>query len=102
MAINVYDRDDLVRISLTVATSTGSVDPSPLKFSYWALASSSTSVTTLTYGVDNDLIKDNVGAYHVEIYANVEGDWRFEWTSTAGSYRGAQRGQFQITNDVFA
>lgn len=100
MTIDVFDRGQLVRVYLTVATTTGPVDPSPLKATYWPTSASSTTLVSLTT-TGSSLVNSTAGSWYFDVLADVEGTWQWEWESTAGNYRGSKRGQFRIIDDVF-
>jgi hypothetical protein len=79
--MNVYSKDTLVRVNVTFALSNVNTDPSVVTAYY---KSPTGVITTLVYGVDNALIKDAAGQYHVDILAQIVGNWfyRFEGSGT--------------------
>jgi hypothetical protein len=67
-------------IAVTFYNSSGAVaDPTGVTFKFRTPAG---TVTTYTYGVDSELVKDATGQYHVLITASLAGiyQWRFAGT----------------------
>ena len=89
-----YDKGTLVRTSCQfVDRTTGqAVDPATVRCIY---RKPDATTTTLVYGVDNALIKDSTGNYHVDLNANQAGPWWYRWEST-GASQGAYEGTFEI------
>lgn len=82
MAINVYDKGDIARVTGTFTNSAGAaIDPTTVTFKYRVPAG---TITTLVYGTDPGLIKSAVGVYYVDISASTSGKYicRFESTGT--------------------
>ena len=78
---NHFDIGTLVRVSGAFRdVSNAAIDPSTVKFK-WKRPDTGV-VTTYTYGIDNQLVKDSVGNYHVDVSADVQGDWLYRWEST--------------------
>lgn len=97
MAYNRYDKGDLVRVStgtngFTDAISGDPLDPDTVKFSY---KTPSGTVTTLTYGPDEEIVKDATGKYHVDLDANEAGFWWYRWHSE-GNGQAADESRFQV------
>jgi hypothetical protein len=90
--MNVYSKDSLVRVNVTFALSGTNTDPSVVKAYY---KSPTGVVTTLVYGVDNALVKDAVGQYHVDILAQIVGNWFYRFEGT-GTLVAANEGEFVI------
>lgn len=57
-------------------------------------------VNTYVYGVDNALVRDALGKYHVDITPTAWGAWKVKWIST-GVGAGAQYSGFYVPNDGF-
>lgn len=98
MAINRYDKGDLVRVSALFENSAGTdLDPTTVTFKYKNPAG---TTTTLVYGTDAALVKDSTGNYHVDVNANASGLWLYRWeSSTTG--QAAQEGQFLVEPSNF-
>ena len=94
MPYNIYDFGELVKVSTTFknATTGGVIDPDVVKLSIRTPAG---IVTTYTYGVDSDLIKEDVGQYYAMIDANQAGFWFYRWWST-GSGQTAKEKEFKV------
>ena len=75
-----YRVGDLVRITGTWTNAAGTaVDPDAVVVSY---KPPSGTTTTLTYGVDAEVVKDSTGVYHVDIDADETGTWGYKFQST--------------------
>lgn len=93
MGINVYDIGDVVRVTGTFTdASDDPADPSGVQLAYEGPTG---TATTLTYGVDAEVVKASTGSYYVEITPDACGDWHYRWTGT-GTGAGAQEGQFVV------
>lgn len=89
-----HDVGDLVRISAEFTNNeTGAtLDPDVVKLSYKAPAG---TLTTLTYGIDAALVRDDTGHYHADISASTAGLWRYRWFST-GNGQAAEESNFFV------
>jgi hypothetical protein len=86
-----YDVGDLARITAEFTSSAGiAIDPTAL---YCVHTDPSGNATTLTYGVDAALVKDDVGKYHVDISVDEAGTWLYNWYST-GTGQAKEYGHF--------
>lgn len=56
--------------------------------------------TTYVYGVDAEIIRDDVGCFHADIASTQKGDWQFRWEGT-GAGQGAGEGKYSIAGSVF-
>jgi hypothetical protein len=98
MAINAYDKGDVVRCSGAFTNSAGTaIDPTAVLFTFIDPAGTS---TTYTYGVDAALAKDSTGNYHVDVNADAEGIYHWRMYST-GTGKAAAEGEFVVTSSVF-
>ena len=100
MAIpNAYDQKDLVRCTATWTNSAGTkIDPTAVIFKFKFTLSG--TITTYTYGVDAELVKEETGVYHVDIDANASGTWYYRFEST-GTGQGADETHFIIHESEF-
>lgn len=95
---NSYDQKDLIRCSATFTDSGGTaVDPTTVIFKFKTPAA---AITTYTYGVDSELVKDDTGLYHVDVDANASGTWYYRFEST-GTGQAADEAQFEIYESEF-
>jgi len=92
MPTNAYVKDNQIRVSVEFLANSVDTDPTTVKCFY---KSPGGTITTLTYGVDNALIKDATGKYHVDIFANVTGLWYYRFEGT-GALIGANESEFSI------
>lgn len=76
---HVYAKDSLVRISSEFTVSGVDSDPTVVKCMY---KDPSNTITTLTYGVDQPLVKDGAGKYHVDISTTMPGTWWYRFEAT--------------------
>jgi hypothetical protein len=90
---NVYAKDSLVRVSSEFTVSNVDTDPSTVKCFY---KDPNNAVTTLTYGTDIAVVKDATGKYHVDIFANIAGNWWYRFEAT-GSVIAANEAEFIIS-----
>lgn len=99
MAIpNAYDQKDLVQCTATWTNSAGTkIDPTAVIFKFKNPAG---TITTYTYGVDPELVKEETGVYHVDLDAATSGTWYYRFEST-GTGQGADEAQFEIYESEF-
>lgn len=90
---NVYAKDSQVRVSSEFTVASVDSDPTTVKCFY---KDPTGLVTTLTYGVDNALVKDSTGKYHVDIFATVVGNWWYRFEAT-GAVVAANEAVFVIS-----
>jgi hypothetical protein len=95
---NTYDLGDLIRVSAAFASAGAAIDPTAVTVKYRAPVA---GTTTLVYGVDADLVKDDTGEYHVDIDADEEGTWYYRFEST-GTGQAAAEGAFRVRVSSFA
>jgi hypothetical protein len=96
--MNSYDVGDLVRVTATFTNAAGTVaDPAAVTARY---RSPSGTTTTLTYGVDAELVKESTGVYHVDISASESGTWSYRFAST-GSGQAANEESFFVERSEF-
>lgn len=93
--MRVFDSGQLVRVygEFVDITTSQFVDPATVRCIY---RNPNNLTTTLVHGVDNALIKDATGRYHVDLNANIAGNWFYRWEST-GANQGAYEGNFSVT-----
>ncbi len=97
MTRNVYDIGDLVRCTGTFASSGANVNPAAVMFKVRA---PSGLVTTYTYGVDAELVRDATGVYHVDVSASDAGTWAYKFWST-GTGQAAAEERFTVRSTLF-
>lgn len=96
---NVFDIGDLVRASAAFSDSAGTaIDPTAVYLKYVTPAG---VTTTLTYGVDVELVRDSAGNYHADISATDDGAWHYRWYST-GSGQASEEHWFRVRPQVVA
>ncbi|NLD42119.1 MAG: hypothetical protein GX657_01355 [Chloroflexi bacterium] len=75
-----YDRGDLVRLSVVFTDAEGvATDPTTITCTVKA---PSGTVTVYTYGEDAEVVKDGVGAYHLDLEISASGEWHYRWAGT--------------------
>jgi hypothetical protein len=90
--MNIYDPGDLVRVSVTFASSGGTpVDPGSL---YIGLKTP-TAIESRGFGPDDRVVKESTGRYYFDISADLPGDYKYRWSST-GSVQAAVVGAFRV------
>jgi len=93
-----YCVGDLLRVSATFTNSAGSeIDPTAVLFSF---KDPSGNKTSYTYGLHEQLVKDDTGDYHVDISMDESGKWYYRFYST-GTGQAAEEGEFKIEASQF-
>ena len=88
-----YDIGDLVRLSATFTNTAGAVtDPTATTCS---IRVPSGTVTTHTYGVSADLVRDSTGLFHLDYSPTVEGIHNYRFVGT-GACQTAEEKPFYI------
>jgi hypothetical protein len=95
---NTYDIGDRIRSNVEFRTIASVLtDPTTIVFKY---KDPSENTTTLTFGVDAAVVKDAVGAYHVDWDIDESGTWHYRWEGT-GALVGAVENWFLIRASEF-
>lgn len=95
---NEYYPGNLVRIDGAFTDSNDApADPSTVVLK---VKDPTGATTTYTQGVDPDLIKDNVGFYHLDLQPTLEGVWHYRWEGS-GAIKAAGDGRFYVKDSVF-
>lgn len=90
-----YDIGDIVRVSASFKSLSGSlIDPTSACLVYKAPSGSS---STLVYGTDGALVRDETGIYHVDITATSAGRWDVRWSSS-GTGQASEEAYFNVRN----
>lgn len=89
---NTYAKDNQIRISVDFTVNAVDTDPTTIKCFY---KDPNNLVTTLTYGVDNALVKDVTGKYHVDIFVSIAGRWYYRFEGT-GAVIAANEADFLV------
>lgn len=77
MSEPTYIPGELARIFLVALNTAGQVaDPGALRLMLKAPAS---GVTTYTYGVDAEVVRESEGRYHADIQVTAAGIWPYRW-----------------------
>jgi len=97
MSANVYDIGDLVRVS-AVFKNTLAVATDPTTVSCKVRQPNGT-VTTLVYGVNNELVKDSTGNYHTDISVTARGIWMHKFIGT-GSVQATEEKTFLVKSSL--
>jgi hypothetical protein len=94
-ACESFEEGDVVvcRAAFTNPSGGAALDPSVVKFRFKTPAG---VVTTYTHGVDDEIVKDSTGNYHVNLNANEGGTWKARFWST-GTGQAAEQVSFQVT-----
>ncbi len=98
MAITVYDKGDLVRVSGAFTDSNSvAIDPDVIKFQQ---RDPNSDITTFVFSTDAELVRDSLGNYHVDVNANIVGRWWTRFFST-GSGQAAEEREFIVDESRF-
>lgn len=96
---HTYHLGAVVRASELFTYTTGvAVDPTEVYFQYQRPASA--VVVTLHYGVDLNLIRDGVGQYHVDMNADTEGQWTYQFRSTGAGESCYEHSFYVVAGEV--
>ena len=88
-----------MRCSVLFENAAGTdVDPTTVTF---RVKNPAGATTVYVHGINGQLVKDAVGAYHADVDASLEGDWHYRWEGS-GANQAAGEGQFLIAGGVFA
>lgn len=78
-----YDLDSLIRVTATWSDTAGSaIDPTTVTL---YIKSPASTLTTLVYGVDTDLVKDTTGVYHADINVTESGKYYYRFKGTGAA-----------------
>lgn len=69
------------------------VDPETVKLEIHPPEGTSPAITTLEYGVDDEIEREAEGVYTSLLYVDLPGAWRYTWIAE-GVVRGAKSGCF--------
>ena len=74
---NTYEYGNEIIIDVVFRDQSDALyDPSEVKVS---VRNPSGTVTTYVYGTDPEVIKDDTGTYHMDVYGNEIGVWYYRW-----------------------
>ena len=81
---------EVARFPLTILDSNGvAADPAALRLK---VKDPNGTVTTTAYGAGPDLVKDAVGAYHLDLVLTQAGTWHYRWETDAPAAGAAEGG----------
>lgn len=88
------DVGELARVPavFTDLVSGEALDPDVVRFLY---RRGEGEATTLTYGEDAEVVRDEAGVYHVDVPTDEYGVWHWRWES-AGDFVGVAEGQVTV------
>ena len=96
--MNVYDIGDVVKVLGVFASESVAHDPDVVKCKF--KGPTDEDETTLTYGVNDELVRDSPGNYHANIETDESGLWKYRWegwsSDVPAAPRGGGDGQFYI------
>jgi uncharacterized protein YfaS (alpha-2-macroglobulin family) len=91
--IRVYQEGDLVRATGVFKNAADvAIDPTTVRFKF---TKPNGVQTTYLYLTDVQLVRDSTGNYHVDISADLPGEWYYRWEST-GNGQAAEDHQFTV------
>ena len=95
---NSYEQKSQVRCTGTYTDQNdAAVDPTVVVFKYKNPAG---TITSLTYGVNDEVVKDGTGIYHVDVDGDTSGTWYYRFESTGTAKAGGEE-QFEIYESEF-
>lgn len=89
---NTYAMRNQVRCSVIFTTGGVAVDPTTVTA---VVVDPDGLKTSYVYGTDAAVIKDGVGAYHLDVYASSAGTWTYSFQAT-GTATGAGEKTFVV------
>jgi hypothetical protein len=93
-----FDKGDRVLCSGEFRDAGGElVDPATVTFK---VKKPGGSITTYTYGLDVELVKDAVGKYRVEVDVDISGTWFYRFEGT-GAAKSAGESEFIVKRSQF-
>ncbi len=97
--MNTYDKGDLVQLTAAFTDKAGAAfDPSTVTFK---LKDPTGEVTTYVYGTDAELVKDETGKYHVDVAADLSGDYHYRFQGSGLIGKSAAENTFRIRASLF-
>lgn len=87
-----YDIGDRVHVTAAFTVSSVATDPTTVVFKY---KDPSGTITTLTYGIDPEIVRSAEGNYYVDLDVDEQGDWWYRWAGT-GAVVAAQEVKFYV------
>lgn len=94
---DVYDIGDTVEVYTDepFTNNNGAFDPAEVKFH---IKSPDGTVTSYTYNTDPEVVRDAAGEYHVIVYVDTSGVWRYRIEGFDAQGRGisAEEGRFEV------
>lgn len=89
-----YIEGQRVRLAIELKEKNLFVDPPALVFKY--LKPDAASVVALQYGVNAEVVRDDIGKYHVDVdTTNAPGMWRYR-VESLGTFQGAEQFKFRV------
>lgn len=73
---DAYIEGQTLRFPIEFRSGHDLVDPAPLKFVY---ETPDKTVTTLVFGVDNEVKRDSLGKFYVDLVFHSPGLWKWHW-----------------------
>jgi len=97
MSNTVFIPGEIARLSLAITNEAGAAaDPGALSLK---VKPPTGAVQTFVYGVDVAVVRDSVGAYHVDLPLPANGSWAYRWELT-GANAGASEGHFLVAPSI--
>lgn len=91
-----YDRGDLIRLTATFTVNSVNTDPASVVL---YLRQPDGELTTLTYGIDQEIVKSSTGVYRYDYSASDAGNVSYRWAGT-GAAQAADQSVFFVLDDV--
>jgi len=96
--MNTYDSGDVVRINVAFTNLAGAtVDPGTVTVK---VKNPVGVKTTYVYGIAVEVVKDDVGLYHMDLEPTIQGVWSYRFEGT-GANKGSEENTFQIRESAF-
>ena len=90
---------DMRRITASFTDIDGDpIDSSGLTIS---IENPSGDTTAYVYGVDEEVIRDSLGVYHIDTLLDEAGIWRYNVTST-GAVAAVEEGSFNVSSNIIS
>lgn len=90
--VTTYQSGDSVTVYRTFASGGVALDPSEVSVE---IEDPAGNISTYTFGVDSEVVNDEVGSYSCAVVVNESGWWRYRWVS-GGDYISVERHRFYV------
>lgn len=95
MTVNTYKKGQKVRCKAVFTVDEVLTDPTTVTF---LVKAPGIEAVTYVYGIDGEVVRDGVGAYHVDVVGNSQHLWRYRFEG-AGACEAVEESAFRIRTE---